>query len=300
MENKNKPEASVIIPSRDGYRGGNVQNILKKLEEQSLKNIEIIIVVNAVPCSRAHNIGVENARSDNIIFIDDDIRIKNNCLVENLVDYLKNDRIGICGASQVIPPDSNSFQKKCAVQIPRAEFHEVKKFTENDMATHACMAIRRQIYMEAGKENENMFRNDDSYLRYNVRKRGLKIGVIPHAVVYHSMPENYFDFLRKKFNNGKYYSYDYRYYPEFILYTPVNKERQVEKSNFLRQVLRNFKILLTGMAKGEFLLISGRICMWLGVLYGFLLNRRYFDNKKKKEDKLIKYYIKKDGVVKKR
>lgn len=297
MEDKIKPEASIIIPSRDGYRDGNVPNLLKDLKKQDFNCFEIIIVINASPCGRAHNIGVKKASTENIIFMDDDVRLRDNNLVSKLVEFISKSEIGICGASQNIPPDSNRFQRQCAAQISRAEFPEVKEFTETDMATHACMAIKKETYEQTGGEPGEMFRNDDSYLRYKVKSKGLKTGVIPRAVVYHPMPENFLQFLKMNFNNGKYYSYDYQYYSEFILYNPTDEQEELEKSNFLRQVFRNFRILGKGIIKGEYIVFLGRISMWTGVLFGFFLKRSYFEKQKKEQNKIKKYFKKRKKLI---
>ena len=41
-----KPKVSVIIPSLDGFRDGNVEKLISDIKSQSFKSVEIILSVN--------------------------------------------------------------------------------------------------------------------------------------------------------------------------------------------------------------------------------------------------------------
>jgi len=266
------------------------------LRKQDKEEFEIVVVVNAVPCGRAHNIGVENSRGRRIVFIDDDVRIKHGHVIRRITDFLDDESIGICGASQIPPPDSNNFQQRCSRQIGRARFDEVDRFTLTDMATHACMAIRKKTYREVSGEDENMFRNDDSFLRYKVASINLKTGVAPNSAVYHPMPSSIFKLIKTRFVSGKFYSYDYRYHSENIIDTPLQKGEEIEKSSFFKQVMKNIGVFSGSILSGRYLEAISRTAMWAGFLFGLMLNREYFEKKKKKEKRIRKYLKKKKRV----
>ena len=61
MKEKN-PKVSVIIPSLDGYRDGNVPRLLEDISRQSYRKLEVFVVKAVKPCGRAHNHGAQRAK----------------------------------------------------------------------------------------------------------------------------------------------------------------------------------------------------------------------------------------------
>ncbi len=106
---------SVIIPSLDGSRKGNVQRLKKQLAEQTLKPCEVIVIVGVSPNGRARNQGAEKASGKYLVFIDDDVTLGHERVLVNLIQpFLERDDLGITGPSQQIPEDSNWLQKAAA------------------------------------------------------------------------------------------------------------------------------------------------------------------------------------------
>ena len=56
------PQVSIVIPSLDGVRGGNVDRLVGQLKEQTFDSIEIILSIGESPNGHARNVGVVLAR----------------------------------------------------------------------------------------------------------------------------------------------------------------------------------------------------------------------------------------------
>ncbi|MFH1201763.1 MAG: glycosyltransferase [Candidatus Omnitrophota bacterium] len=245
------PLVSVIIPSLDGYRQGNVPKLLEDLSKQSFQDFEVHVVKGISPCSKAHNVGAKLAKGEILVFFDDDVRLGTEKVVENLIKPLIEDKtIGITGASQLIPPDSNEFQKHCVKILYRSQFPIVNKITETDMVTHAGMAILKKLYLELGGENGNLIRGDDPEFRYRVRQSGHRIVVVPNTWVFHPMYRNLGELLKARFQHGVGAAHDSRYFPNLIFEVPPPDvtdfvPRRSLPFRIIRFIVRLIRLLLT-------------------------------------------------------
>jgi glycosyltransferase involved in cell wall biosynthesis len=305
---KDGPSVSVIIPSLDGYREGNIPKLLEDLNKQTFQDFEVIIVQGVSPTSRSHNVGVQNASTGIIVFFDDDIILGNNNIIDNLIKpVIKDKSIGITGASQLIPTDANWFQKKCSKEFSRFQFPIVSEMVESDMATHAAMAIRKEVFIEIGQENENLIYGDDPDLRHRVRQAGYKIVIVPHTWIYHPPPKNLTGFLRIAFRRGQGSAHDFWHHPESVFETPpansttcpvrknTNRDKDIScslnhneelsnglkmqqklatafvpKRTFLYRILRFFSQNINAIVNLKLIFLSVRISYGLGYSIGLL------------------------------
>lgn len=206
-----KPIASVIIPSLDGNRDGNVEKLINDIKKQSFKSVEIIISINEKPNGRARNVGFEKVSesSEYLIFFDDDIILGNNLIIENFIQVLKNKKIGLVGASQLPPSNSSLKQLWIGYDLKRAKFEIVRNITETDMVTHAGMACRKEIWEIFDGESNNLVTGTDTDLRERLSSEGYKHVIPPDTFVYHPLPKNFTDVFKTAIFHGK-YQYSYR------------------------------------------------------------------------------------------
>ena len=186
------PKVSVIIPSLDGYRNGNVSRLINDISKQTFKDIEVILVKGVKPNGHARNVGAEKAKGDLFLFIDDDAILGDNRVIENLIEaFSVEDRIGMAGASTLVPEDSNWFQRWLAREEPRAIYPIVDRVTETkEGATHLCCAFPRRIYEEVGGESDILITGTDLDMRHRIRKAGYKTVLAPNCWAYHPLPSN--------------------------------------------------------------------------------------------------------------
>ncbi|MDI6733704.1 MAG: hypothetical protein QME51_07950 [Planctomycetota bacterium] len=310
IRQKDNPLVSVIIPSLDGYRGGNVPKLIEALNNQTFQDFELLVVTGEKPCARAHNVGVQSAKGEIIVFFDDDITLGNEKVIENLISPLRTTEhrtpntehrpIGITGASTLLPPDANRFQRRCAKEFTRFEFSIVREITETDMATHVAMAIKKDVYIKVGQENENLIFGDDPDLRHRVRQAplealypispemdnrcfnrrfpslltgqaGYKIVVVPSTWIYHPPPHNLSVFLRMSFQRGIGAAHDFWHYPHLIYETPpADTKTFVPQRPFLYRVVRFIIHNLDALINIKLIFVSVRIAYGLGYIMGMV------------------------------
>jgi len=251
---------SVVIPSGDGSRGGNVDRLLEDLRGQTLQPDQVEVVRGVSPNGHARNVGVERTTGGILVFLDDDVRLGAPDVLRLFVEYLvADDRLGIVGTSQLLPPDSTRFQRRCAQQLSRSESPVVQELTDSDMVTTQCCAMRRLVLAEVGGFHDRIRRGVDPELRHRVRRAGYRIAVIPNAWHYHPMPSTLRALLRMAWRNGAASAYARRHFPETILFNPEGHVGEFEARVPLPvRAARNAGRLLCDTVTGR----------WYGMLYG--------------------------------
>ena len=203
-ESHTAPSVSVVIPSADGDREGNVSRLVENLKQQSHLPVEILVVIAVRPNGRARNRGAERVAGKYVVFIDDDVEIQDHQLIERIVALFETypGRVGVAGPSQRLHRDANRFQRKCERQLERVSVPIFDEPLETDMVTHACLAMPLSLYREVGGENDDLPRGTDPDLRFRLRQTGYSIVLVPGASVGHPPPRDFKDMLRTAFRNG--------------------------------------------------------------------------------------------------
>jgi glycosyltransferase involved in cell wall biosynthesis len=266
------PKVSVIIPSLDGYRDGNVPRLISQLKNQTFKDLEIIVIKGVRPNGRARNAGAKKAKGEILISIDDDVTLGHEKVIENLVRYLESDdSIGLLGISKLIPKDSNRFQRKCAKEIPRSTSPIFDELTEGDLVDHMCIAIWKDLYFKVGMENESLIRGTDPDLRYRIRQAGYKIAIAPNSWGYHPMPKTMVKLLEMFFRNGMGSSWVQKHYPELTFHDSVDHTTAFRARTSLQfRIIASFTDLSKSIVCGHFFYFLARVSYAMGFAYGIL------------------------------
>lgn len=271
------PKVSIIIPSLDGYRNGNVPRLLADLKRQTFKDFEVHVIKGVVPNGRARNVGAKKAKGDIFVFIDDDVEIGSDDLIEKLIEPLFRDSsIGLIGPSFTMPKDSNKFQRYLAKQLPRSEFIPKEDMLETDMVTHACMAITAKLFWQIGGENEILPRGSDPDLRYRIRQKGFKIVGRKGIFVYHPVPENLIKLIEYSFFAGLSSGISFRLNPDLIYdvaQRPDFKENYVTNKGLPYRIFRAFFRLFKDLVSFNFLLFISHIFNAVGYIVGLLFKK---------------------------
>lgn len=205
------PLVTIVIPSLDGDRGGNVERLIAQLKAQTVLSIEIIISRNEKPNGHARNVGIEIAslRSQFYAFFDDDVQLGSAVILENFLSVLQDSQIGLVGASQLPPEDSTWTQLWIGYDLAKAKFSIQKKIIDTEMATHAGMACRRTVWEEMKGESDVLVTGTDTDLRDRMRNYGYRVVVAPNTWVFHPLPKSILKVLKSAIYNGR-HQLDYR------------------------------------------------------------------------------------------
>jgi GT2 family glycosyltransferase len=172
--------------------------ILDKAKEDS--RVSILREDSAFNYSRLNNLAVAQARGSIIVLLNNDTKVIHGDWLTELVSLVLQPQIGIAGAKLlnvklrtqhaglVYGPDSELTHQLCLLKDseggPEGELALLRQLSA---VTGACLALRRELYLEIGGLNEDAFRiaYNDIDLCMRVVKRGLAIVWTPHARLLH-------------------------------------------------------------------------------------------------------------------
>ena len=263
------PKVSVVVPTFDGTRNGNVEALVNDLRDQSVKSLEIILAIGESPNGHARNVGARIARGEHLVFIDDDVRLGDSDLLARLTIPLEECQdVGLTGVSQSIPPAANQFQKWTARQIPRGTSPLVQKLTDSDMVTTMCLAIPRDLFEHVGMMNERLLAGVDPDLRNRVRLAGYRVVVVPNAHAFHPLPDDLCSLLRYGFKKGGLTAWQYRFARDLMYDCPDGHTTPVARTTLPFRMARKVLRMLREFARLRFLGLAYDGAYTVGYIYG--------------------------------
>lgn len=229
---EDSPRVSVIIPSLDGYREGNVKKLLSDFKRQSLKDLEVKLIKGITPNGKARNIGAKETKGKILIFIDDDVVLGNDKVLENLIRPLETDeKTAMTGAYIEIEEDAKYIQReyfKIVSDNPLIrDALNCKKWVQ-----HSCLAIKRSVFEEIGGEDEGLMTGTDVDLNMRVKAKGYNVSIAPDALVYHIMPNTIKRVVKKAFMWGVGSAYAEKMTPEIFGLPKMKFINYIIKTNF--------------------------------------------------------------------
>jgi hypothetical protein len=266
-----RPQVTIIIPTADGARAGNLSRLLVQIEQQTSHGFEVIIVQGDRRQGRAINTGAAIARGEILVTMDDDTRLGHDDLLDRLVRAFAEDAtIGIAGVSNLAPADAPWVVRRAMRELPRRSSPLVSRVTDSDMAEHPCLAIRKELFYRVGGEHELIPRGLDPYLRREVRRLGYRVVVIPDAWIHHLLPPTLGGMLRQYFRNGVGAAYVQKFYPEWVIEQTETHEHEVPMhTSSLGRGIRYTRRVTGALTRGRWIYLGTLAAYALG--YGWCL-----------------------------
>lgn len=260
---------SIIIPCRD--EKSDISGLLDDIFRQKIYlDKEIIKIINISPASKARNTGAKKAKGQILVFIDSDIRLGNEYVLDNLIQPLLRDKsIGSVCPSILIPLDASNFQRRYAKEILHCEVPIIDKMADIGLATSACWAIPKELFFSLNGFNESMIRGEDSELAVRVNAEKYRIVLAPNTWCYHPSPDNIFELIKTQFRNGTGVAFVDVFYPK--LNVDIHQRGIIgfsEKKTFGQRVKRFLLSLCEAIFKIKILLVFSKIFYTIGYLYG--------------------------------
>lgn len=149
-----------------------------------------VLVTDDTPVTRARNVGIERAKADKIVFLDDDSRPTSDYL-ERAADVLDREA---AFAGRTVHPRDDIFARRFAGHYDRGDSPRyVERFWGNNMG------VRREVFETVGGWDENMgWGHEEKELADRVAAE-YDILYHPDLVVVHPYADSVPDYWRKKY-----------------------------------------------------------------------------------------------------
>ncbi|HUV46570.1 MAG TPA: radical SAM protein [Candidatus Bathyarchaeia archaeon] len=190
-------KVSVIIPIT---REKLVLKTTKSVRKQDYPELEIVKVkAKRLNPAQARNKGVQKAKGEILLFLDDDCQVRKGWIKENL-KALAGDKIGAVGAK--IEGKSEKYWAKVA-DFANFTFTQADKKREMPLCA-ASLGIRKEVFKKLGGFDESLIIGEDVDLCFRLNRLGLKTLYEPKIKVWHEHKrESLLALLRYQYSNGK-------------------------------------------------------------------------------------------------
>jgi len=152
----------------------------------------------------ARNAGAKKASGNVLYFLDADVFIEDkNFLSKMAGDFTEADAVGY----RIVPGNPRTFIQKClsipSRQLPYSDVKRVFSNEPEDNPTRGFWAVRKEIFLELGGFNEQIFYFEDRDLHNRFFSKGYKVLYDPRLVVHSVDPKTWSEFIRQCRWNGR-------------------------------------------------------------------------------------------------
>lgn len=167
--------------------------------EAAHPNVKVVVWKDTFNYSKINNFGVTFATGEYLLFLNNDIELKDDNCIEEMLSFCQRDDVGIVGA-RLLYPDDTIQHAGVIVGLGGIANHaftgmyykDVSYFLRASVAqnysavTAACMMTKRSVFDEVGGFCEELAVafNDIDYCM-KVRKTGKLVVYTPYATLYH-------------------------------------------------------------------------------------------------------------------
>ncbi|MEV5027364.1 glycosyltransferase family 2 protein [Paenibacillus sp. LPE1-1-1.1] len=221
---------SVIIPTLNA--GPDLNELIKRLQQQSLQPYEIIVIdscsddgtaelarmagvrVLHVPRSEFDHGGTRNraaqqAKGDILMFMTQDALPYDGKLIEELTrPLLTEDKAVYAYARQLPRADANELERLARQHNYPAE-SQLKSYEDLDrlglktfFCSNVCSAIRREVFEAMGCFQEPVIFNEDLFMSAKCILSGYQVAYCAEAAVFHSHDYSVAEQFKRYFDNG--------------------------------------------------------------------------------------------------
>src|SRR3989338_2426548 len=195
-----------LAPERDAP----IIEAIKKLDYD--KNKFHVVVVKGKNPSANRNKGVEKAKGEYVIFLDDDAHIENDYL-KKVDEFLnKHNEIDVVGGPQLTPKDDSFFAKVSGYALSSVfgAWKLANRYTSNKenldadetSLTSANLICKKEV-VEKIKFDESLFPGEDPKFISDVKNKGYRVAYSPSFILYHKRRPSLISLSKQMFNYGK-------------------------------------------------------------------------------------------------
>ena len=244
---------------------------------KNFKTVQLIRQENQGPAA-ARNKGAKHAKGDIIIFTDSDCVPFNNWIEEMIRPFEKNSEVaGTKGAYR-------TQQRELASRFVQTEYEDkydlLGKTAYIDFIDTYAAAFKREVFMQFGGYDTSfpVACAEDVELTFRMSSEGYKMVFNPDAIVYHTHPQSFNDYFKKK----------YKFAFWRILAVKKNPTKFIKDSH-TPQIMK-FQVLFfpsLAVSLSLTMLFDGMLWLILGILALFFISTIPFSLKAFKKDRVI-------------
>ncbi|WP_228551921.1 glycosyltransferase family 2 protein [Paenibacillus sp. B01] len=192
------PAECIYITVVDNGSTDNTAFILKKYQNEKLKQFQILFQKENLGFGKANNVGVRHTSQELVFFLNIDTEVAPDAIAE------------LMNAVQTSSPDVALWESR---QFPYEHPKRYNPVTlDVSWASGACMLVRRDAFLEIGMFDENIFMyGEDVDLSWRLRHKGYKLRYVPKSVVFHYTYDNANQVKETQFYNSVYVNLMLRY-----------------------------------------------------------------------------------------
>lgn len=203
------PSITIIIPVKPGTEPGALDAI-RRLDYPKDK-LEVIVAEGRQP-SVQRNRAARDAKGELLYFMDDD-SMPPSSLMRAVAMRFEEQNVAVAGGPILTPKTDTYIQKGFGLALSslfggasiRARYRMLgveRSTTENELIL-ANLCFRKEVFLESGGFNEELYPNEENELMNRLHDRGLLMRYVPEAFVFRSQRESFNAFARQVFTYGR-------------------------------------------------------------------------------------------------
>jgi glycosyltransferase involved in cell wall biosynthesis len=194
MERTRHPALEIVVV----YDAPTPPSVLRELRQIAGDRLRLVEFTEPFNYSRKMNLGVLAATGERLVFLNDDIAVRSDSWLEDLVGPLEEPDVGMTGAklyfgNTTIQHAGHAYSGGQYLHpfigepgSTTAPFGSLKLNREASGVTAACSAMRRDTFFRVGGFTESLPLNfNDVDLCYKTRKQGFRIVWVATAELFH-------------------------------------------------------------------------------------------------------------------
>jgi len=200
---------TLIVPLAP-ERNAPILEFIKKLDYDK-KEFHVLVPIGKNP-SLNRNKGIDNAKGEFVVFLDDDAYINSNYLKKVDEFFNNHGEIDVVGGPQLTPYDDSYFGKISGYALSskfgawklsnRYSVNKENLNVDETSLTSANLICKRKV-VEKVRFDEKLFPGEDPKFVSDVKKAGFKVAYNPKIIVYHKRRPSYKAFVEQMFNYGR-------------------------------------------------------------------------------------------------
>jgi GT2 family glycosyltransferase len=196
-----------------------IQDCLRSLFDQGYSDFEVLVVddgsidntvqiAETFPVRVSHNLrgknpcnlGIEQAKSEIVAFIDSDAIAQSDWLAR-IVDCFNDEYVAAVGGEEIAPPTSK-YWGRCFEAIRRIEKKLFFHWGSLELISACNAAYRKSALMEVGGFNDYLHYGEETELNWRLSRKGWKILFDPELMVLHNRRSSLRKFFVQQFSSG--------------------------------------------------------------------------------------------------